>query len=546
MDPRTALMIERRMLLGGAAAGLLIPGAVRAAKPAPLAGFTHGIATGEPGPTSMLFWTRFQGVPGQSVPLKLEISTDPRMARIAKRADLVAEAARDHTARVTVTGLQPGQTYYYRFMGPQKARSAIGRTKTLPEGNVAAFRLGVFSCSNLPFGWFNGYGHAVAADDIDLFVHLGDYIYEYPRGTYPSAAQTVAGRHIEPAGEIIRREDYWQRYQSYRADPDLQAMHARFPAIAIWDDHELANDAWTGGAENHQAATEGAWSDRLRAAKAAYFDWMPMSDAPFARYDLGRLATLFRLETRVTGRDEQLDLEKAIKAGPSTMAAINRFRDEQWLAGNRQMLGLNQEKWLFDEMAAASRRGVRWQVLAQQVVMGKLKMPPGAAALAGPNPSAQVAAAIGAGTLAAKAGLPMNFDAWDGYPAARARLLATAQRTGADLLVLAGDSHNAWANDLQNDGRPAGVEFAGHSISSPGFETYLRAPPSEVARALTEANPTLRWADTAGRGYMQVTLTPVEAVCEWRFTAPVATRSAKLASVVRGRTTAGQRRLRMG
>jgi len=542
----TSATLERRTLLAGAAAGLLLPGALRAAKPAPFAGFTHSVASGEPGATSMLFWTRFVGAAGQSVPLKLEISTDPRMARIARRADLVAEAARDHTARTTVTGLQPGTTYYYRFLGPQKSRSPVGRTRTLPDGAVSAFRLGVFSCSNLPFGWFNGYGHAVAADDIDLFVHLGDYIYEYPRGTYPSASETVPGRTIEPAGETILRADYWQRYQSYRADPDLQAMHARFPAITIWDDHELANDAWRGGAENHQAATEGLWSDRFLAAKAAYFDWMPMSDAPWARYDLGRLATLFRLETRVSGRDEPLDLEKAIKAGPSTMAAIARLRDEQWPAGNRQMLGLAQEKWLFDEMAAAGRRGVRWQVLAQQVVMGKLLMPQNAAALAGPNPSAQVAAAIGAGTLAAKAGLPMNFDAWDGYPAARARLLATAQRNGVDLVVLAGDSHNAWANDLVNDGRPAGVEFAVHSVTSPGFETYLRAPATEVAQALTSANPTLRWTDTAGRGYMQVTLTPVEAVCEWRFTAPVSARVPKLASMVRGRATAGQRRLRMG
>jgi len=545
----TSALIERRAILGGAMAagsGLLLPGAVRAARKAPLAGFTHGTATGEPGPTSMLFWTRFVGS-GQPVPLKLEIATDPRMARIAKRAELVADPARDHTARVSVTGLQPGKTYYYRFLGPQKSRSAVGRTRTLPDGAVPAFRLGVFSCSNLPFGWFNAYGHAVAADDIDLMVHLGDYIYEYPRGTYPTVQQTVAGRSIEPAGEIVRREDYWQRYQSYRADPDLQAIHGLFPAVTIWDDHELANDAWVGGAENHQTGSEGSWSDRLAAAKAAYWDWMPVSDRPYARYDIGRLATLFRLETRITGRDEQLNLQKAIKAGPDTMTAITRLRDEQWAAGNRQMLGLAQEKWLFDEMQAASRRGVRWQLLAQQVVMGKIMMPQNASALAGPNPDPQVAGFLGAASVAAKAGLPLNLDAWDGYPAARARVLASAQRAGADLVVLAGDTHNAWANDLVNDGRPAGVEFAGQSVTSPGFEAYLRsAPPASVASALVQANPTLKWADTAQRGYMQITLTPAEAACEWRFTTPVTSRQAKLASTVRGRALAGQRRLQMG
>ena len=539
--------MDRRQLLAGAAvggAGLLLPARLRAAK-APLAGFTHGVASGEPGQTEMLFWTRFAGTGRQAVPLKLEIATDPRMARARVMAEVEADPARDWTARTTIRGLAPGRTYYYRFLGPSKSSSAIGRTRTLPEGTPAAWRMGVFSCSNLPYGWFNGYGHAAAADDIDLFVHLGDYIYEYARGTYPDARSAIPGRLIEPAGETVRREDYWARYRSYRADPDLQALHASVAVVASWDDHEIANDAWRGGAENH-SSSQGDWHARLAAAKAAYRDWMPVSDAAYARYDIGRLATLYRLDTRVEGRDPQLDLPAAIKRGPDTMTALKRLRDEEWVAGSRQLLGVSQEQWLFGELQAAGKRGVRWQVLAQQVVMGRLMVPPGASQLAGPQPSAQVAAAMGAAELAAKVGLPLNFDAWDGYPAARARLLSAAQRSGADLVVLAGDSHNAWASDLINDGRPAGVEFAGHSVSSPGFETYLAAPPSAVAGALVQANPTLKWADTSNRGYMQLTLTPAEAVCEWRFTAPVSSRSNRLVAVVRGRAGAGQRRLVMG
>jgi alkaline phosphatase D len=542
-------LFDRRSVMAGAAlgaGGLLLPGRLRAA-PAPLAGFTHGVASGEPQQTSLLFWTRFQGTGDRAVPLKLEISADPRMARARVMGEAIADPARDWTARVTVKGLAPGRTYYYRFIGPGKnVRSIVGRTHTLPDGAPAAYRLGVFSCSNLPFGWFNAYGHAVAADDIDLFVHLGDYLYEYPRGTYPDARAAVPGRSIEPAGELIRREDYWARYRAYRADPDLQALHARTPAITVWDDHEIANDAWTGGAENHDPRTEGPWADRVAAAKAAYWDWMPISDAPFARYDIGRLAALYRLETRVTGRDEPLDVAEAIKRGPDTMTALKRLRDEQWVAGSRQMLGREQEQWLFAEMQAASRRGVRWQLLAQQVVMGNVMAPPGAAQLAGPNPSGQVAAFLGAAELAAKIGLPLNLDAWDGYPAARARLLSAAQKSGVDLVVLAGDSHNAWGSDLVNDGRPAGVEFAGQSVSSPGFEAYLTGtPPAAVASALKGANPTLRFADTGQRGYMQVTLTPADATCEWRFTAPVTTRVARLSGVARGRVGAGQRRLQM-
>ena len=544
--------LDRRALLaaGAMAGGLLLPGAALAQKRrspvVPLGGFTHGVASGEPSATSMLFWTRFEGTGDTAVPLALEVSTDPRMARARVMGQALAEPERDWTARVTVKGLTPGRTYYYRFTGPGKnVRSVVGRTRTLPDGSPAAFRMGVFSCSNMPYGWFNGYGHAVAADDIDLFVHLGDYIYEYPRGTYPDAAKAVAGRVIEPACEIVRKQDYWARYRSYRADPDLQALHAQVPAVTVWDDHESANDSWKDGAENHQP-NEGAWSERLAAAKAAYRDWMPVSEAPWGKYDIGRLATLYRIDTRISGRDEPLDLGAAIKKGPDTMTALKRLRDEQWVAGNRQLLGAEQEKWLFEEMQAAAKRGVRWQVLGQQVVMGKVNMPQGASQLAGPNPSGEVAAFFGAAELAAKLGLPMNLDAWDGYPAARARVLGAAQKNGVDLVVLSGDSHNAWANDLVNDGRPAGVEFAGQSVSSPGFESYLKAPPSAVAGALMQANPTLKWADMSNRGYMQVVLTPAEALCEWRLSAPVTSRSAKLTGVQRARVGAGQKRLQMG
>lgn len=545
--------IGRRAVLAGgvaAAAGLWLPGAGSAQRRTPqvqLGGFTHGVASGEPGPTSMLFWTRFEGAGARAVPLRLEVSADPRMTRARMVGEALAEPGRDWTARVTAKGLTPGRTYYYRWIGPGKnVRSVVGRTRTLPEGSPELFRMGVFSCSNLPYGWFNGYAHAVAADDIDLFVHLGDYIYEYARGTYPEVASAVPGRVIEPLGETIRREDYWARYRSYRADADLQALHARVPAVTVWDDHEFANDGWMGGAENHDSS-EGDWPARKAAAMAAYRDWMPVSDAAWARYDIGRLATLYRLDTRISGRDRPLDLETAIKRGPDTMTAMTRLRDEEWVAGSRQLLGLEQERWLFGEIQAAARRGTRWQVLAQQVVMGQIRMPPGASALAGPNPGGQVAAFLGAAELAAKIGLPLNLDAWDGYPAARARLLATAQRAGADLVVLAGDSHNAWANDLVNDGRPAGVEFAVQSVSSPGFETYLKAaPPAQVAAALTGANPTLRWADTQNRGYLQLALTPSTAVSEWRFTQGVRSQSAKLVGVQRARTGAGIRRLSMG
>lgn len=539
--------IDRRRVLGGgvaAGAALLLPKRLFAT---PASGFTHGVASGEPGARSMLFWTRYVDPSGRPAPLRLEVASDPRITRGVLRAETLADPANDWCAKVVLSGLQPGKTYYYRFIAPTRSRSMVGRTKTLPEGAVEAFRMGVFSCSNLPFGFFNGYGHAVAADDIDLFVHLGDYIYEYARGTYPDAASAVPGRIIEPAGETVLLADYRARYASYRADPDLQALHARVPAICVWDDHESANDAWMGGAQNHDPRTQGPWEARLAAARKAHREWLPVSDAPYASYEVGRLASIHRLDTRIEGREKPFDLREVIARGPDVASALARFRDTDWIAGNRQLLGLAQEKWLFERMAEAQRRGARWQVVAQQVIMGRLLAPAGVDQFAASVADPQVRAFLGVAAVAARLGIPLNMDAWDGYPAARARLLAMAQREGANLVVLAGDSHNAWANDLANDRRPAGVEFATQSVSSPGFEAYLRGvPPKLLAEQMVAANPGLRWAETSQRGYTHIRLSPTEAVAEWRFSAPVTSRSPRLAAAARARVRAGANRLELG
>lgn len=538
--------IDRRRLIGGglaAGAALMLPGRLFAA---PETGFTHGVASGEPGPRSMLFWTRHVDPGRRPVTLRLEVASDPRITRNVIRADAVADPANDWCAKVTLERLDPGKTYYYRFLGPSRSRSMVGRTRTLPEGNVDQYRLGVFSCSNLPYGFFNGYAHAVTADDIDLFVHLGDYIYEYARGTYPDAASAVAGRLIEPAGETVRLEEYRARYASYRADPDLQALHARVPALCVWDDHEIANDAWTGGAENHNPRTQGPWAERLAAARKAHREWMPVSDAAYASYDVGRLLSIHRLDTRVEGREQQFDLRQVIGRGPDVQTALTRFRDTEWVAGNRQLLGVPQERWLFDRMADSARRGTRWQVLAQQVIMGQLLAPPNADQFAGAVRDPQIQAFLGATVMASRLGVPLNMDAWDGYPAARARVLGTAQRQGINLVVLAGDSHNAWANELVADRRPAGVEFATQSVSSPGFEAYLRGvPPKLMAEQMVAANRGLVWAETSQRGYTHVRLTPGEAVAEWRFSAPVTARSPKVAAQTRARVRAGANRLEL-
>ncbi|MBB4631396.1 alkaline phosphatase D family protein [Sphingosinicella soli] len=525
-----SIHLRRRDLFTGIAGiGAVLPGRAWAA--ALSRGFTHNVASGEPSQTSILLWTRY--VPaGDAAALTAEIAEDSGFTRIVARREAVADAASDYCVRALAEGLEPGRWYYYRFRTASSETSPTGRTRTLPAGRTGRFNIAVFSCSNLPFGLFNAYAHAAERQDIDLVVHLGDYIYEYARGTYPSASEAMPGRIIDPAGEIVTPADYHARYAAYRRDRDLQMLHQRFPMISIWDDHEFTNDAWKDGAENHQSETEGPWETRKAAAKAAYRHWLPMSDAAYEAYEIGDLATLIRLDTRVEGRDRQLELADAFTLADDPAKALAAFRDTVWADPARQLLGAPQEAFLGDTLGRSVKAGTRWQVVAQQVLAGETKTPAGAnASWLGGTPSDYVKQRFDAGVLAGKIGLPFNFDAWGGYPAARARYLGAAQAAGANLLNLAGDTHNAWAFDLANNGSPAGVEFGVQGVTSPGMESYMRgAAPSDVAAALVAANPELKWCETERRGYMTLSLTPDAAQCDWHFLDTIRTRSTAIAA----------------
>lgn len=511
-------------------------------------GFTHNVASGEPGQDSILLWTRFVPADGGASGLSVEVAEDMTFASVVWRGDALASPETDHCARVRAEGLQPGRWYYYRFRAGSGVASPVGRTRTLPVGALSNFNIAVFSCSNLPFGLFNAYAHAAARQDIDLVVHLGDYIYEYARGTYPSAASTLSGRVLEPANEIVSISDYHTRYATYRRDMDLQLLHQRFPMISIWDDHEIANDTWKDGAENHQPETEGLWEARKTAAKNAYWHWLPMSQQPYGTYEIGDLATLIRLDTRVEGRDRQLELGVALKLADDPTAALARFRDTVLIDPARQMLGAAQEAWAGNAFAASTASGKRWQVVAQQVLVGKQHTPANAeASWLGSTPPDFVRKRFEFGVLAAKLGLPNNLDAWDGYPAARSRYLKSAQAAGANLVNLAGDSHNAWAFDLAEGGTPAGVEFGVQGVTSPGYESYLRGvDPKLVAQSLTDANPELKWCETSGRGYLTLSLTPDAAQCDWYFLDTIRARSTRIAMSQSARVRHGTNRLEIG
>ncbi|MBS0478136.1 MAG: alkaline phosphatase D family protein [Proteobacteria bacterium] len=532
--------IDRRSLLMTGTLGLsayAVPGFAQTDSVATLRGFTHGVASGEPASDSMLLWTRYLPADGKPAHVAVEVAENRDFAKIVSEGVAITGPWRDWTAKITVSGLQPGTHYFYRFVTPDGTRSPVGRTKTLPEGNQArAFKAAIFSCANMPFGFFNAYAHAAARDDIDLAIHLGDYFYEYRLGGYPPLRDQV--RSTEPANELIHLADYRTRYASYRADPDLQALHARLPWIVQCDDHETANDTWEGGAQNHQP-DEGDWSLRRNAAMQAWREWMPVSDEPWKTYEIGALATLFRTETRDLARTEQPDIAPLIKEA-DPVAALKAFRDGAWMDPAATMMGTQQANWLFHALRQSVRTGRKWQIVGFGTIMGHMIMPEAALSWLDASSSEGSRNYILRAVKAGKLGLPFNYDDWGGYPAERARFLRAAQAASANLVVISGDSHNGWAYDLGQAGRPAGVEFAGQSVTSNGYEGSTKTDPRVIAAGLVAANPELKWCDTSRRGYMALTITPARVSNDWMFVDSIKTRSANAvvghtATVMHGR-----------
>ena len=517
-------------------AGLSVPLLAQGSK-----GFTHGVASGEPGATRVLLWTRYHS--GGEAMLKWEVASDDTFAHVVAHGQALASPNADSCAKAYATGLAPGQWYHYRFIAPDGSMSVTGRTRTLPAGKTAKFRMAVFSCSNLGFGWFNAYAHAAENNDFDLAVHLGDYYYEYKRGNYPSEKQTVEGR-VLPLDEAVTLAGYRERHATYRADPDLQRLHQLLPMVLMWDDHESANDSYRDGAENHEA-DEGSWAVRKAASKRAYREWLPVSDHDWGTYEIGNLATLFKLESRLTARTKQLDLQGVVKGFPADQAeaALAKFRDGTWRDPKHTLLGAAQEGWLAGALRTSVKARKPWQVVAQQIVMGSIALGPDVVAGMPDSTVGFIKDRLIAAAEAAKVGVPLNMDSWDGYPAARDRMFKASLNADANLVVLSGDSHNAWAFDLDRKGARVGVEMAGTSVTSPGAESSIRwMKPDAMAKATVARNPQLKWCDTSQRGYMAVELTQASATSEYRFLASVRQRETAHSGTKRMTVLAGQRR----
>ncbi|MBU6285868.1 MAG: alkaline phosphatase D family protein [Proteobacteria bacterium] len=517
--------------------------------------FRYGVASGDPLSDRVILWTHVKPVVGESsVSLQYEVASDLGFTSIVSSGNAVSTLDTGFTVKIDALGLSPGKTYYYRFRRGED-RSPVGTTRTLPDTSASEVRFAVLSCSNYPAGYFNVYAE-VAKSDAQYAIHLGDYIYEYASTGYASEQATKLGRVSDPGNEILSLADYRKRYAQYRSDADLQALHAKMPMIAVWDDHEIANDAWKDGAENHDPAKEGAWSARKTAALAAYHEWMPIRTAAdrsiiYRSFDFGNLLSLHMLDTRLLGRDQQIPIEDlAGLSGPAKFASASA----SFTAPTRQLLGVSQSNWLNAQMAASK---AAWQVLGQQVLMARMEFP--ASVLATLNPSNTSAEAQAAGAkavndyLTAKATRPAdrtplqaglmdsktnpklgyNLDAWDGYIVARESLLGAAAQLGKKLISLAGDTHNAWHSKLTLMGlaNPAmagmkvGEEFATSSVSSPGIESYLSLPPAQIKAIFEGVVDDLRWMDPSRRGYLKMIFTATEARGEWYFVSTVTDKS---------------------
>ncbi len=508
--------MRRRSFLKTLLGGAMVPlGACSPQMLAPAtARFDHGIASGDPLTDRVILWTRVSGVSDADVDVQWRVATDPTLRFVIAEGDFRTGPERDYTVKVDAQGLPDGRHLYYQFSVGEQL-SPIGRTRTLPAGEVASAAFAVVSCSNYPYGYFHAYQDIALRDNLDAVLHLGDYIYEYGLGEYATERAEDLGRVPVPRERLLTLADYRARHAQYKGDPDSQAMHGRHPLIAVWDDHELANDAWADGAENHRDG-DGSWAERRDAAIQAWLEWMPVRTAHeqgatriFRDYRYGDLLTLIMLDTRLFGRDPQPDSSFDV-----TPESVEAALDDP----ARRLLGADQERWLAEALDAG--RGTVWQVVAQQVMVSPTVSPDLEPLLDLERESLVPREDLDRFVALSKGAPPMLLDTWNGYPRARQDFLATLERHAANPVVLSGDLHTSLAGNLVPDeaDEPVAVELMAPSVTSPGFAEYLPEREPNVFRDATlEYNPTLAYMETRRRGWMRVQLTRETCTAEWHL-----------------------------
>jgi alkaline phosphatase D len=467
--------------------------------------FQHGVASADPLTDRVLLWTRvtpeaasydsvrdaLAAFPPDPIDVEWSVALDPDMQQVVSSGSTSTDASVDYTVKVDALGLAAGTTYYYRFDALGRP-SPVGRTRTLPEGAVAQLRVAVVSCANYPAGYFHAYRLLAERDELDLVLHLGDYLYEYGNAQYGDGAPI--GRVPDPEHESVTLDDYRRRHAQYKQDPDLRALHRAHPVVAVWDDHEVANDAWREGAQNHQPVTEGDYATRKAAALQAYFEWVPVRlpdpaepARVFRSVRIGDLADLILLDTRHFARD----LQPADACDPADL-------------GNpeRNLLGAEQETWLLGELNRSQADAVTWRLLGQQVMMAQLLNP-----LTGST-------------------CVYSGDQWDGYASNRARLLsAWAADALTNIVVLTGDIHSSWASDIAADpfdpsqydpatgAGSVAVELVTPAVSSPGISDPAQA--LALQAIIAQTHPHIKYAELNRQGYLLLELSHERVQATW-------------------------------
>jgi alkaline phosphatase D len=470
--------------------------------------FQHGVASGDPLQDRVILWTRLTLPDPDDQQLAWAIAADPQFRNVVRSGTAVACTEDDHTVRVDASGLQPGHRYFYRFHALGQT-SPVGCTRTLPRDNVRQIRFAQVSCARFNAGFFNTYARIADRRDLDFVLHLGDYIYESADDP-PSAQGTGLGRPFEPLHECKTLEDYRKRYNQYHRDPDVQQMHAAHPIISTVDDHELADGAWRGGADQHDPRRDGSWAERVRSALRARWEWLPVrlpdSSDLFHVYrtvHLGQLADLFVIDTRIH-RDQPVP--------PPEMHDPNRTQ-----------LGLAQRKWLFEEFDHSTSG---WRFIANPSILGTTWQRDLPDSVRLPLLKTRLIAADGLGP---------DHNQWDGYPAERYLLMRRIRdHKLGNFVVLSGDIHIGLAQELKMEpADPAqqaiAVECVNTSITSQNFDNMMHWPPHtrslEYEHEILSFFPGMKYIDLDSHGYNLVDVTPERVQVEWWYVDTVLERS---------------------
>ena len=462
-------------------AGHELPVYVYDGPPGPDTLFQHGVASGDPLRDAVILWTRITMPDASAAVLAFwEVARDDAFTDRVAAGWAVAEADRDFTLNIDARNLPRGESLFYRFQALGRT-SPIGRTRTTKVVSSEPVRFALCSCANWNAGYYAAYRFIADEENLDAVIFVGDYIYEYG----PNIGGST--RVPDPPHEASSLDDYRRRYALHRSDADAQRVHAAHPMIAVWDDHEFANNAYRDGAVNHNEQTQGSWIDRKTAAIRAYHEWMPIRAQAdkniFRAFRFGDLVDLMMLDTRITARDQQVDI--------SDVSGIESTQ--------RTLLGAQQEAWLEAQLRAST---AQYSVIGQQVMMAQL------AVYVRPRGGA----------------LYLNSDQWDGYQASRAWLFDLVSSLSLqNFVVFSGDLHASFASDLVEDpwthggydphtGQGAlGVEILGPSISS---QPHL---PLGTANVIAAENPHIQYMELLHHGYVLIEFNRVNMRASYKY-----------------------------